>query len=307
MKIIYKGTDIYPEISVNSLYHTMHCEKKSDEILLTLNDTDQLWNSWNPKKGDEIKVEDGAAKTGKMFVQAVEYGPSLITLTAYSMPQDIKDKRSKSWEKVRFKQLCDEIAQNHNLSTQYVGIHDKEYQYVSQNNQSDASFLYERCKIEGASYLIFDGKLVIYDEKTMEAKSPSETLTITPAYSYEYHDDGDDGFSACTVTNGKYTGTFKTSKGDQKKQMHKVVNYTFTSDEDAQKCAQNFLRNANKNMTTMIVWTEYMARTVAAGSVVEINTEGVKSWNGKAFCTDVRHDYVHNTSKLWLRKPLEGY
>lgn len=307
MKIIYEGTDIYPDISVNALYHTMHCEKKSDEILLTLNDTDQLWNSWNPKKGDEIKVEDGAAKTGKMFIQSVEYGPSLITLTAYSMPQDIKDKRSKSWENVRFEQLCSEVARNHNLSTQFVGITDKQYQYVTQNNTSDAAFLYERCKIEGASYLIFDGKLVIYNEKTMEAKSPSETLTITPAYSYEYHDNGDDGYSACTVTNGKYTGTFRAPSGDQKKVLNKVVNYTFRSDEDAQNCAQNFLRNANKNMTTMIVWTEYMARTVAAGSVVEVNTEGVKSWNGNAFVTDVRHDYVHNTSKLWLRKPLEGY
>ena len=39
MKIIYEGTDIYPEISVHRCYHDMYADKQSDELLLKLNDT----------------------------------------------------------------------------------------------------------------------------------------------------------------------------------------------------------------------------------------------------------------------------
>lgn len=71
MKILYEGVDIYPDVSVHRCYHDMYAEKQSDELLLKLNDTRELWDSWNPKKGDTIAIEDGAAKTGKMFVESV--------------------------------------------------------------------------------------------------------------------------------------------------------------------------------------------------------------------------------------------
>ena len=98
MKILYEGVDIYPDVSVHRCYHDMYAEKQSDELLLKLNDTRELWDSWNPKKGDTIAIEDGAAKTGKMFVESVVPESGIITLRAYSVPQSAKDKRSKSWE-----------------------------------------------------------------------------------------------------------------------------------------------------------------------------------------------------------------
>ena len=84
MKILYEGVDIYPDISVHRCYHDMYAEKQSDELLLKLNDTRELWDSWNPKKGDTIAIEDGAAKTGKMFVESVVPESGIITLRAYS-------------------------------------------------------------------------------------------------------------------------------------------------------------------------------------------------------------------------------
>ena len=130
MKIIYEGTDIYPEISVHRCYHDMYADKQSDELLLKLNDTRELWDRWSPKKGDTIAVEDGTAKTGKMFVESVVPESGLITLRAYSAPQSTKDKRSKSWEKVKFLQLIQEIAGRHGLTVETYGITDQTYYYV---------------------------------------------------------------------------------------------------------------------------------------------------------------------------------
>ena len=133
MKILYEGVDIYPDVSVHRCYHDMYAEKQSDELLLKLNDTRELWDSWNPKKGDTIAIEDGAAKTGKMFVESVVPESGIITLRAYSVPQSAKDKRSKSWEKVKFLQLAQEIAGRHSLTLETYGITDQTYDYVEQN------------------------------------------------------------------------------------------------------------------------------------------------------------------------------
>lgn len=76
MKILYEGVDIYPDISVHRCYHDMYAEKQSDELLLKLNDTRELWDSWNPKKGDTIAIEDGAAKTGKCSSRASSPSPA---------------------------------------------------------------------------------------------------------------------------------------------------------------------------------------------------------------------------------------
>ena len=66
MKILYEGVDIYPDISVHRCYHDMYAEKQSDELLLKLNDTRELWDSWNPKKGDTIAIEaPGAFEVSK--------------------------------------------------------------------------------------------------------------------------------------------------------------------------------------------------------------------------------------------------
>lgn len=127
MKILYEGVDIYPDVSVHRCYHDMYAEKQSDELLLKLNDTRELWDSWNPKKGDTIAIEDGAAKTGKMFVESVIPESGIITLRAYSVPQSAKDKRSKSWEKVKFLQLAQEIAGRHGLTLETYGITDQTY------------------------------------------------------------------------------------------------------------------------------------------------------------------------------------
>lgn len=100
MKILYEGVDIYPDISVHRCYHDMYAEKQSDELLLKLNDTRELWDSWNPKKGDTIAIEDGAAKTGKMFVESVVPESGIITLRAYwaKMAAGVKNQTAK-WYK----------------------------------------------------------------------------------------------------------------------------------------------------------------------------------------------------------------
>ena len=306
MKIIYEGVDIYPDISVHRCYHDMYAEKQSDELLLKLNDTRQLWDVWQPKKGDTIALEDGAAKTGKMFVESVVPESGIITLRAYSVPQSVKDKRSKSWEKVKFLQLADEIAGRHGLTLETYGITDRLYDYVEQNNLPDFAFLQSRSTLEGAAFLVYDGKLVVYDEAYMEGQAPADTITITPASDFEYRDEGANAYGIAEAVNGGLTGHF-TAPGGTEKLLRKILPFRMTDQSEADRFAHGLLRDANKGATVATLWTSSLLRNYAAGSVVNLTTEGVASWDGPAFISRIRHDYVKTRSKLYLRRPLEGY
>lgn len=305
MKVVYEGVDIYPDISVNRCYHTMYAERHSDELLLRLNDTRQLWQRWNPKKGDKIKVEDGNAKTGTMFIDSVTPSSGFLTLRAYSMPPTVKDKRSKSWEQVKFLQLVNEIAETHGLTVVPYGVTDQTYNFVTQNNEPDFNFLYKRCILEGVAFLVFDEQIILYSQSAQEGMQAGTELKITNGYDFEYKDNGDKAFGSCEVKNGSTVGTFSSDAG--KKALKTVLPLAMSSEEEANRFAKNLLRDANKNMTTATIYTEYMARDIAPGSNVTLNTEGASGWDGKAFVTQVRHDYVKTKSKIWLRKPLEGY
>lgn len=306
MKILYEGVDIYPDISVHRCYHDMYAEKQSDELLLKLNDTRELWDSWNPKKGDTIAIEDGAAKTGKMFVESVVPESGIITLRAYSVPQSAKDTRSKSWEKVKFLQLAQEIAGRHGLTLETYGITDQTYDYVEQNNLADFAFFQNRCTLEGAAFLVYDGKLVVYDEARMESQQPVDTITITPANDFEYRDEGTNAYGSAEAVNGGLIGTFTAPSGGDKV-LRRILPFRMTDQSEADRFAKGLLRDANKNATVGTLWTGSLLRDYAAGSVVTLATEGVKSWDGTAFISWIRHDYVKTRSKLYLRKPLEGY
>ena len=299
MKILYEGVDIYPDVSVHRCYHDMYAEKQSDELLLKLNDTRELWDSRNPKKGDTIAIEDGAAKTGKMFVESVVPESGIITLRAYSVPQSAKDKRSKSWEKVKFLQLAQEIAGRHGLTLETYGITDQTYDYVEQNNLADFAFFQNRCTLEGAAFLVYDGKLVVYDEAYMESQQPVDTITITPANDFEYRDEGTNAYGSAEAVNGGLTGTFAAPNGGDKV-LRRILPFRMTDQSEADRFAKGLLRDANKNATVGTLWTGSLLRDYAAGSVVTLATEGVKSWDGTAFISRIRHDYVKTRSKLYL-------
>ena len=89
--------------------------------------------------------------------------------------------------------------------------------------------------------------------------------------------------------------------------LHKVIPIRMSDQSEADRFARGLLRDANKAAKVGTLWTGSLLRNYAAGSVVTLATEGVKSWDGAAFISRIRHDYVKTRSKLYLRRPLEGY
>lgn len=303
-KVIYEGADIYPDISVGRCWCDQRAWGGLDALTIDFGDTRNLWDRWHPEPGDEIAVEDGAARTGRMLVSSVVPQSSRFTVAAYPAPREMRERRCKSWERVRLHQLIGEVAQRHGLSYQTYGLENFEYAYVEQDNESDLAFLDRRLTYEGASLIVHDGALVCYSGLWAERQGAAGELVVTPGVDYEFRDDSARSYGACEVTDGTTSGTFDAGTG--RKLLRRVVPERISSVGEAERWARGLLRAENREATMMTIRTDSMLRQYAAGSVLDLRASAAASWDGTAVVCRIRHDYYDSKAKVWLTRPL-GY
>lgn len=305
MKLTYKGVDIFPQVSVNYCVHDMYAEGRSDLLTVRFNDPRGVWSKWQPAAGDVVTFENGPAKTGKMFVYSLKPENGLYTLRAMAMPMTGQDINNKSWEAVRFLQIANEIATRHKLQFVNYGCTDHLYSYLSQVNKTDFEFFYNLCNLEGYQMLIFDGKLLAYNESYLEGMQPAGSLILGSDGVFEYTDNSDLSYGSAEVSSGNYKGVFK-APGTNTRVLRPRENIFATSSAEVTRFAKGLLRSANKYERSGSI-TKDLALGYAAASLINLTTEKAGAWNGKIFLTRVRHDHINNKSKLFFRKPLEGY
>lgn len=306
MKLIYKGVDIYNAVSVNRCIYDSYGEQQPDTLRIVFNDGYDRWDGWNPQKGDKIAVSLGDCHTGEMYVINVEPRNGQMILYASSVPERHNDKSNKSWKNVHFMQICREIAERHGLSCEFHGVTDQIYEYVRQQNREDFRFLEERCVLEGCAFLVYDNRLVVYSEMELENASTNYQLTIPNNVKFDYKDESANVYSKCILKNGSITGTYEVT-GTTKKTLTKVMNLKISGQAEADRYAKNLLRFENKKMTSGSCVSDTFLGGYAAGTLVDLQTSGVESWNGPVIMSHVRHDLVKAKTKLYFRKILEGY
>ena len=305
IRIIYNGTDITSSVSISNCYHDMYAAGQSDILHLRVNDAQNMWDRWSPAIGDEISVEYGAIGTGIMFVSAATPQNGKYDITAQSAPATGYEARDKSWEKVRLLQIGAEIASRNGLGFASYGVTDQLYAYLLQSNESDFHFLHRRAKLEGCAFLVYDKTLVLYDEAYMEAQAPIEVLEVTEDADYRYIDNRADLYGSCLIENGLYTGNYSTGNGSSRI-FKPAADFYIGSNGEAARYAEGLLRSVNKGCCGGYVRTRIMTG-YAAASTVTLSNARAPSWNGTVFLDHIRNDYGKGKSKIFFRKPLEGY
>lgn len=306
MKLYYNGTDIYNDVSVNYCVHEMHAEKQADTLVLRFNDTKGVWSKWNPAAGDTLRLTEGASNTGKMFIHSMTPENGLFTIRAMATPQSAATRKSRSWEGVRFLQLGNEIAASHGLTFQNYGCADQVYPYLKQENEGDLALFSRLCMLEGCQMLVYDGKLLAYNERYIEGQTPAGTLTVGDNGVFAYQDNRARCYGSCEVSSGGFFGKFKApnTKSTTVLRPEKVI--PVTSNAEAARFAKGLLRNANKYGHTG-KFSKELLTGYAAASLLKLSTKKASAWDGTVFVYRVRHDFVGNKSTLYFREPLEGY
>lgn len=305
IQLTYNGVDITNSVSIRRCWHDMYASGRSDTLQLRVNDADDLWDKWAPAVGDEIRIDYGSISTGTMFVTNVMPQNGRFDICAQSAPASGFEVQNKAWQKVRLLQIGEEIAKRNGLSFVSYGVEDKLYSYVLQNNESDFAFLSQRALLEGCSFLVYNKTLVLYSEAYMEAVAPSETLMVAIDGDYKYNDRRFELYGSCEVRSGMYTGEFVADSNVGRKYKPAEIG-DVGSDQEAARFSKNLLRHVNKGCYSGFVRTHILPG-YAAASTVQISNPRATSWDGTVFIEHIRNDYGNGKSKIFFRRPLEGY
>lgn len=305
IQVIYNGVDITGNVAISRCYHDMYASGRSDTLHLRLNDAKNLWDSWAPQRGDELQIVYGAINTGAMFISSVKPENGVVSVIAQAAPFSGFDLQNKSWQQVRLLQIGQEIAQRNGLTFTSYGVEDRLYPYILQNNEGDLHLLHRLALREGCSIIVYDKNLVLYDERYMEAQTPREAFTLGIDAMYKFADKRFNLYGSCTVENDMYSGTF--SIGNESIRVYRPENVgNIGSNDEAQRFAKNLLRSVNKGCYGGHIHSR-ISPGYAAGTTVLLNSPRTPSWNGAVFIEHLRNDYVKGKSKMFFRKPLEGY
>lgn len=296
MKFIYEGTDIASSVDLIECVHDMHAAGRADILRITIDDTKKKWDGWGAKEGDRLRVISDSVDTGTMFVSSLSFGDGILRLTASSAPSSMYEHKSKTWNEVTFLRMTRDIAQSHGLRMKTYFVEDRKYKIIQQE-ESDAAFLDKRCRLEGCAFLVFDETLVIYGEEETEAQEPGKTITLSDGETFHIKEKR--AFGSCEFWCGAYKGYYKERDGPIF-----VPGFSFeTSGEaEANRFAKNLLRFKNKKSRTGHKKLDEIEKAYAPGTVVTLQSQQAKSWNGPAFIDHVRNDYVNKKSKVFFRK-----
>jgi len=305
-KIEYNQKDITKDVSnqVLNIEYTDYEHGQSDEITITFDDTQKLWqSSWIPSKGDSLRVFIGyegekLLNCGIFEIDEIEFATPPDTLTvkalATGITKALRQNNSVAYENKTLKQIASEIAQKHSLTL--VGeIEDVRVERITQNQERDLTFLKKLAEQYGYIFKIAEGNLVFYKTEKLTGADAAKILYRTDLTRITLSEKTSKNYKAVTVsyhnpkTGKKITATAKNEKcvkGDTLKITERCENK-----QQALLKAKAALAKGNNTIEGSIdlVGTP----NLIAGLNVELKDLGY--FSGKYHITQTRH-FIDRTS-----------
>lgn len=305
-KIEYNQKDITTDVSnqVLNIEYTDFEHGQSDEIIITFEDTQKLWQgSWIPSKGDSLRVFIGyegekLLNCGLFEIDEIEFvtPPDILTVKALAtgITKALRQNNSVAYENKTLKQIASEIAQKHSL-TLVDEIEDVRVERITQNQERDLTFLKKLAEQYGYIFKIAEGKLVFYKTEKLTGADAAKILYRTDLSRITLTEKTSKNYKSVTVsyhnpkTGKKITATAKNEKcvkGDTLK-----INERCENKQQALLKAKAALAKGNNTIEGSIDLVGNP--NLIAGLNVELKDLGY--FSGKYHITQTRH-FIDRTS-----------
>lgn len=197
-KIRYEGKDITTDLTpyLIAVDYTDKARGESDEIQITLEDTEGLWrNEWWPTKGDKLNLDfgyDGAlTDAGTFTVDEIEVSgpPDTVNIRGVAswITTAMRTRESKAYEGQTLKQIAETVAKKNGLTL--VGqILTLRIARSTQNQETDLAYLKRLADEFGYQFSIKGDKLVFVSIFDIEKGLPVVELSRTDLMSYSLRD-----------------------------------------------------------------------------------------------------------------------
>lgn len=300
-------------------------EGTADTIQIDMQDRHGNWHGpWLPGKHDKIKASidiyndnhDGKTERlecGTFYVDDVKFDgpPDKVSIKAIAipLPKGGKDeKNSRVWEEVMLSQVAGDIAVSAGLKLIYDAP-DYKYDRVTQNQETDLSFIKKRAAKEGIAIKVTSDYLVLYEQKALESRK--EILTAKKGHDdikgYSFSENSNEkGYKKIEVT------YFDNSKKKNIKYVYDVPGIddgpTFKSNQrakslaEAKRLATSIAREKNKGQKKGSLTFKGNPKLITGYT---IKVEGFGAFDGKYFVEKTSHDVTGGyTTKIDIREVL---
>lgn len=319
LKLYIEGKDMTPEVGIVQAVYDSYADDYIDTLVISLQDKSGIWSLWRPRTGEKIELQLDTLKTGLLYIHKVKATNGLYHITARSIPPYKNGAQKSEWEQVSFLQLAQTIASRLDLSLETYGGDNPCYKRIAQEDESNTSFLQRMCKQEGRSMLIFNGKLIIYDPTTLEAKGATQSFEFTGKGDFNFFEREGERVGAVRVidTQKKINGPLNMEKEEILFELNekitidetitsgvgKILTYSNLKPSDAieaRRWASGLLKSANRTLKTGYFKLS-LQLGLMAGSVIHIKNDRASAWNGPVFLYRVKHNFKSEVSTLYFR------
>lgn len=212
-KVLYNSKDISEDVSdyLISLTYTDNVEGKSDEIELTLEDSNLLWqNAWYPEKGAILQVQIiqngftlncGSFSIDEIEMQSDKGSGDTVSIRALAamINQNTRTKRSTAHENKSLREIVNSIAADNGLKVAGT-IGDISFKRITQYDKTDLGFLKDLAADYGYAFSIRDTTITFTSVYELEARPHVLTLDKTDLISWSITDKTAETYQDATVS-----------------------------------------------------------------------------------------------------------
>lgn len=307
MQFFYENVDVLQEgTKLNACVMHDRAGGEADGLTAVFADPTGKWATWNPQRGDRVRLVDGDFDSGVLYVDDPRISGGFFRLEAVSVPPTIRQPRTKVWRDVRLSEIISDMAGQAELAFQTYSIQDYHYNAISQRAETDMAFLARVCLREGYAVKVTDGALVVFSEQALESASPQATVDRTQTAPEQ---DFQAGVGLLSSSQVRYFNIQESRQISQTVTDPAITggasrrNEYCSTDGEAQRWAYGYLRAANKRAHTGRIQLLQQS-AFAAGSTVNLTGFSGEN-NGAWFVYGVDQDAVNARTTLLLRRPLD--